>query len=193
LRCSYDGNERLPVDDSIGSAYKIRAILFQALRNSARRTMPLNRPQTDPSRIEARCSEQGLRMTGQRRTIARVLSESRDHPDVEEVHRRVHAIDTRISLSTVYRTLRLFSQLGILERHDFGRGRRQYEEASRQHHDHLVDVETGRVIEFSNDEIEALQERIALELGFKLVGHRLELYGVSNQKKKKPARRSGGD
>jgi len=137
-----------------------------------------------PTRIEARCTEQGVRMTGQRRTIARVLSEARDHPDVEEVHRRAHAIDSRISLSTVYRTLKLFSQIGILERHDFGHGRGRYEEASRRHHDHLVDVETGRVIEFSNEEIEKLQERVARELGFSLVGHRLELYGVPLSRKK---------
>ena len=136
------------------------------------------------SRIEERCSEQGLRMTGQRRTIARVLSEALDHPDVEEVHRRAHGLDNRISLSTVYRTLKLFSEKGILERHDFGHGRGRYEEASRQHHDHLVDVNTGRVIEFSNEEIEALQERVARELGFTLVGHRLELYGVPLPKKK---------
>lgn len=123
-------------------------------------------------------------MTGQRRTIARVLTEARDHPDVEEVHRRAHALDSKISLSTVYRTLKLFAEKGILERHDFGHGRGRYEEASRRHHDHLVDVETGRVIEFSNEQIEALQERIARELGFSLVGHRLELYGVPLSKKK---------
>lgn len=122
-------------------------------------------------------------MTGQRRTIARVLTEARDHPDVEEVHRRAFALDRRISLSTVYRTLKLFSEKGILERHDFGHGRGRYEEASRQHHDHLVDVETGKVIEFSNEQIEELQERIARELGFSLVGHRLELYGVPLKKK----------
>ncbi len=124
-------------------------------------------------------------MTGQRRIIARVLSEARDHPDVEEVHRRAHRLDDRISLSTVYRTLRLFQEKGILERHDFGHGRARYEEATRRHHDHLFDVESGRVIEFSNDEIEALQERIARELGFSLVGHRLELYGVPLVKKKR--------
>lgn len=127
-------------------------------------------------------------MTGQRRTIARVLSEARDHPDVEEVHRRAHALDNRISLSTVYRTLKLFEQKGILERHEFGHGRGRYEETSRRHHDHLVDVETGRVIEFANEEIEALQERVARELGFTLVGHRLELYGVPLGKKKGPPR-----
>lgn len=126
-------------------------------------------------------------MTGQRRTIARVLSDARDHPDVEEVHRRAHGIDNKISLSTVYRTLKLFAEKGILERHEFGHGRGRYEEASRRHHDHLVDVDSGRVIEFSNEQIEALQERIARELGFKLVGHRLELYGVPLRKKKGPA------
>ena len=151
--------------------------------------MPATRMQIS-SRIEERCTEYGLRMTGQRRTIARVLSAATDHPDVEEVHRRAHQVDAGISLSTVYRTLKLFAEKGILERHDFGHGRGRYEEASRQHHDHLVDVESGRVIEFSNEQIEALQERIAHELGFKLVGHRLELYGVPVSKKKPPARDS---
>lgn len=136
--------------------------------------------------IEERCAEHGLRMTGQRRVIARVLASAHDHPDVEEVHRRAHQIDQRISLSTVYRTLKLFAAKGILERHDFGHGRGRYEEASRGHHDHLVDLGSGRVIEFSNDEIEALQERIARELGFELVGHRLELYGVPIARKKSP-------
>ncbi len=151
--------------------------------------MPSSRLQTS-SRIEERCTEYGLRMTGQRRTIARVLSAATDHPDVEEVHRRAHQIDAGISLSTVYRTLKLFAEKGILERHEFGHGRGRYEVASRQHHDHLVDVGSGRVIEFSNEEIEALQERIARELGYKLVGHRLELYGVPIPKKKTPARDS---
>lgn len=135
------------------------------------------------SRIEERCTEYGLRMTGQRRTIAKVLSDAKDHPDVEEVHRRAHGIDDKISLSTVYRTLKLFAEKGILERHDFGHGRGRYEEASHQHHDHLVDIESGRVIEFANEHIESLQERIARELGYKLVGHRLELYGVPLKKK----------
>ena len=123
-------------------------------------------------------------MTGQRRVIARVLSAAKNHPDVEEVYRRANEIDQRIALSTVYRTLKLFADKGILERHDFGLGRGRYEEASRGHHDHLIDVDSGRVIEFSNDEIEALQNRIARELGFKLVGHRLELYGVRAKSKK---------
>ncbi len=138
------------------------------------------------SRIERLCSEQGLRMTGQRRVIARILSAAKDHPDVEEVHRRANAEDPRISMSTVYRTLKLFEQKGILERHDFGLKRGFYEVASREHHDHLIDVATGRVIEFRNEDIEALQERIARELGFKLVGHRLELYGVRTKSAKKP-------
>jgi Fur family ferric uptake transcriptional regulator len=140
--------------------------------------------------LEKRCAEYGLRMTGQRRVIARVLSAATDHPDVEEVHRRAHAIDQRISLSTVYRTLKLFSAKGILERHDFGHGRGRYEAALRGHHDHLVDVDSGRVIEFSNPDIEALQERVARDLGFELVGHRLELYAVPLAKKK-PAGRKG--
>lgn len=137
------------------------------------------------NRIESLCAEQGLRMTGQRRVIARVLCMAKDHPDVEEVYRRANEIDKRISLSTVYRTLKLFAEKGILERHDFGRGRGRYEEASGDHHDHLIDMESGRVIEFRNEAIEALQDRIARELGFKLVGHRLELYGVRAKPSKK--------
>jgi Fur family ferric uptake transcriptional regulator len=137
------------------------------------------------SRIELLCTDQGLRMTGQRRVIARVLSSAKDHPDVEEVYLRANEIDGRISLSTVYRTLKLFEEKGILERHDFGHKRGRYEEASRGHHDHLIDVDSGRVIEFRNEAIEALQERIARELGFKLVGHRLELYGVRAKPAKK--------
>ena len=137
------------------------------------------------SRIELLCTDQGLRMTGQRRVIARVLSSAKDHPDVEEVYLRANEIDRRISLSTVYRTLKLFEEKGILERHDFGHKRGRYEEASRGHHDHLIDVDSGRVIEFRNEAIEALQERIARELGFKLVGHRLELYGMRAKPAKK--------
>ena len=146
-------------------------------------------PSESQSRIEARCAEYSLRMTGQRRIIARVLSSATDHPDVEEVHRRAHAADPKISLSTVYRTIKLFAAKGILERHDFGHSRGRYEEASRGHHDHLVDVDSGRVIEFSNPDIEALQVRVARELGFKLVGHRLELYGVPLVKKKPTGRK----
>lgn len=130
------------------------------------------------SRIERLCSEHGLRMTDQRRVIARVLSDAGDHPDVEEVHRRANALDSRISLSTVYRTVRLLEEAGILARHEFGDGRARYEPAAGEHHDHLIDVDTGNVIEFRNEEIEKLQELIAEELGYKLIDHRLELYGV---------------
>lgn len=150
----------------------------------------LSAEKVSSSQIEARCAECGLRMTGQRRVVAQVLDQATDHPDVEEVHRRAHAIDPRISLSTVYRTLKLFEAKGILERHDFGHGRGRYEPKTDEHHDHLVDVETGRVIEFSNTDIEALQERVARELGFELVGHRLELYGVPLSKKKSGSRKS---
>ncbi|MFM9942647.1 MAG: Fur family transcriptional regulator [Hyphomicrobiaceae bacterium] len=135
------------------------------------------------SRIEKLCLEHGLRMTGQRRTIAQVLSAAADHPDVEEVYRRANAVDHRISLSTVYRTLKLFERKGILARHDFGAGRQRYEAAPREHHDHLIDIETGGVIEFHNDEIEKIQERVARDLGFKLVGHRLQLFGVPLKRK----------
>ena len=117
-------------------------------------------------------------MTGQRRTIARVLSEAEDHPDVEEVYRRASTVDPRISLSTVYRTVRLFENEGILERHAFGDGRARYEPAGHGHHDHLINVKTGEVIEFRNEQIERLQESVARELGFRLIGHRLELFGV---------------
>jgi Fur family ferric uptake transcriptional regulator len=127
--------------------------------------------------IEALCAERGLRITDQRRTIARVLSTSEDHPDVDELYRRSAAIDPRISIATVYRTVRLFEESGILERHDFRDGRSRYETVPDEHHDHLIDLETGKVIEFHDDELEALQKRIATRLGFKLVDHRMELYG----------------
>lgn len=117
-------------------------------------------------------------MTDQRRVIARVLSESADHPDVEEVFGRAAKIDDNISIATVYRTVRLFEEAGILERHDFGDGRARYEERSEIHHDHLIDVQSGRVIEFNSDDIEALQEVVARDLGYRLVGHRLELFAV---------------
>ncbi|MEA3002263.1 MAG: Fur family transcriptional regulator, ferric uptake regulator [Sphingomonadales bacterium] len=129
--------------------------------------------------IEALCAEKGLRITEQRRVIARVLSESEDHPDVEALHARAAAIDSGISIATVYRTVRLFEEAGILERHDFGDGRSRYEAAPESHHDHLIDVETGKVIEFADDELEALQKKIAERLGFRLVDHRMELYGVA--------------
>jgi len=131
-----------------------------------------------PSRIEQLCIDKGMKMTGQRRIIARVLSEATDHPDVEEVYRRAVELDPRISIATVYRTVRLFEEANILERHDFGDGRSRYEEASDQHHDHLIDIQSGRVTEFRSLDIEALQEKIAAEHGYRLVGHRLELYGV---------------
>lgn len=130
------------------------------------------------SRIEQRCIDKGMKMTDQRRVIARVLSEAEDHPDVEEVYRRATAQDPRISIATVYRTVRLFEEENILERHDFGDGRARYEEAPSEHHDHLIDVNSARVIEFTSPEIEALQREIARKFGFRLVGHRLELYGV---------------
>ena len=142
-------------------------------------------PESGLSRIEQLCTDKRLRMTGQRRVIARVLSAAKDHPDVEEVYRRANAVDARISLSTVYRTLRLFATKGILERHDFGAGRGRYEEATRRHHDHLIDIETGKVIEFRNEEIEQIQERVARELGFSLVGHKLELYGTPIKRNRK--------
>ncbi|MEA1940846.1 MAG: Fur family transcriptional regulator [Pseudomonadota bacterium] len=131
-----------------------------------------------PDRIEKICISKGLRMTDQRRVIARVLSSSDDHPDAEELHRRASAEDPRISLATVYRTVRLFEEAGIIERHDFRDGRSRYEEVGDEHHDHLIDLKSGEVVEFVNDEIEQLQEAIARKLGYKLVDHRLELYGV---------------
>jgi Fur family ferric uptake transcriptional regulator len=128
--------------------------------------------------IEALCAERGLRITDQRRVIARVLSEADDHPDVESLHERASAIDPRISIATVYRTVRLFEEAGILDKHDFGDGRARYEPAPEAHHDHLIDVETGKVIEFVDPELEALQRQIAEKLGFRLVDHRMELFGV---------------
>ncbi len=125
-----------------------------------------------------RCEAAGLRMTGQRRTIATVLQEADDHPDVEELYARASAIDAGISIATVYRTVKLFEEAGILERLEFGDGRARYEDAERDHHDHLIDLQTGEVIEFVDPEIEELQERIAAKLGYDLRGHRLELYGV---------------
>jgi Fur family ferric uptake transcriptional regulator len=129
-------------------------------------------------RLEKLCAEKGLRMTEQRRTIARVLSVADDHPDAEELHRRANEVDKTISLATVYRTVKLFEDSGIIESHDFGDGRARYEEVPDEHHDHLIDVKSGRVIEFQNEEIERLQEEIAAKLGYRLVDHRLELYGV---------------
>lgn len=134
--------------------------------------------QSRPSRIEQLCVDNGMKMTEQRRTIARVLSQASDHPDVEEVYDRASALDGRISIATVYRTVRLFEAAGIIERHDFGDGRARYEEITDEHHDHLINVKTDEVIEFTNAEIESLQKFIARKHGLRLVGHRLELYGV---------------
>ena len=131
-----------------------------------------------PIDLEALCAERGLRITEQRRVIARVLSDSVDHPDVESLHARASAIDPKISIATVYRTVRLFEEAGIIARHDFRDGRSRYEEATEIHHDHLIDMKTGKVVEFVDEEIEALQVAIAKKLGYRLVDHRLELYGM---------------
>lgn len=138
----------------------------------------------DASSIAERCQAIGLRMTGPRRIIARVLEAAADHPDVEELHRRAAAIDARIALSTVYRTVRLLVDAGIIERHDFTDGRARYESANHEHHDHLIDLRTGAVIEFHSPEIEELQARIARELGFRITGHRLQLFCLPLETKK---------
>ena len=129
--------------------------------------------------VEALCLKKGLRITEQRRVIARVLSDVDDHPDVEALHRRVAAIDPRISIATVYRTVKLFEEAGIIERHEFEGGRSRYETVQSEHHDHLINVETGDVVEFHDPELEELQARIAARLGYRLVDHRMELYGVA--------------
>lgn len=128
--------------------------------------------------IIERCEAAGLRMTEQRRVVAQVLQDSKDHPDVEELYARASKVDAGISLATVYRTVKLFEETGILERLEFGDGRSRYEDAEREHHDHLIDINTGKVIEFVDPDIEALQEKIAAKLGYELRGHKLELYGV---------------
>jgi Fur family transcriptional regulator, ferric uptake regulator len=133
--------------------------------------------------LEKKCQESKLKMTDQRRVVARVLSESDDHPDVETLYQRSNAIDSRISIATVYRTVKLLEEAGVIERHDFGDGKARYEESPEEHHDHLIDMRSGAVIEFTNAEIERLQEMIARELGYTLVGHRLELYGVPLENK----------
>ena len=130
------------------------------------------------SRLEQLCQDKGLKMTDQRRVISRVLSEATDHPDVEQVYRRAADIDSKISIATVYRTVRLLEDAGVIERLDFGDGRARFEETREEHHHHLINVQTGEVIEFNSDELEAVKQRIARELGFELLGHRLELYGV---------------
>jgi len=128
--------------------------------------------------LEQRCIDQGMKMTEQRRTIASVLSSATDHPDVEELHSRCVDLDSNISIATVYRTVRLFDAAGLIDRHDFGDGRARYEKSSDDHHDHLVDVKSGDIIEFHDEQIEELQTQIAKKLGFRLIGHRMELYGV---------------
>jgi len=135
-------------------------------------------------RIEQQCIEKGMRMTDQRRVVARVLSQATDHPDVEELYRRSAAIDPHISLATVYRTVRLFEEAGVVDRHDFGDGRSRYEQAGDDHHDHLINIKSGEVIEFFDEEIEKLKEALAQKLGFRLVGHKLELYGVPLEEEK---------
>ena len=134
-------------------------------------------------RIEKLCVERGMRMTDQRRVVARVLSQSHDHPDVEELYRRSAAVDPHISIATVYRTVRLFEEAGVVEKHDFGDGRSRYEELTDDHHDHLIDTKTGKVIEFYDEEIEKLKEAIAARLGYRLIRHKLELYGVASGEK----------
>jgi len=129
-------------------------------------------------RIEKQCIDKGMRMTDQRRVVARVLSSAEDHPDVEELYHRAHAVDPHISLATVYRTVRLFEEAGVVERHDFGDGRSRYEQAGDDHHDHLINIKTGEVIEFFDAEIEKMKEALAEKLGYKLVGHKLELYAI---------------
>ena len=135
--------------------------------------------------LEQLCADKGLRITEQRRVIARVLSDADDHPDVEMVHERANKIDPGISIAPVYRTVRLFEEAGILDRHDFGDGRSRYEAAPEAHHDHLIDVETGKVVEFVDPELEALQKQIAEKLGYRLVDHRMELYGVRLERDEK--------
>jgi Fur family ferric uptake transcriptional regulator len=137
---------------------------------------------TTPDTFETRCEQAGLRLTGQRRIIARVIEAADDHPDVETLHARALALDPRISLATVYRTVKLLQEARLLERYEFGDGRARYEDAERAHHDHLIDLSTGAVIEFVDPEIEALQEAIARKLGYRIVGHRLELYGLPLRK-----------
>ncbi len=140
---------------------------------------------SDRTNIEALCAAKGMRMTEQRRTIARVLAQSDDHPDVEELYRRCSKVDERISMSTVYRTVRLFEDAGIIERHDFREGRSRYETSTEGHHDHLINLRTGEVIEFQSEEIERLQAEVARRLGYKLMDHRLELYAVPLNDEKK--------
>ena len=134
------------------------------------------------SYIEKKCLEKGVRLTEQRKLIAKVMSEAEDHPDVDELHKRVNKVDTKISIATVYRTVKLFEESGIISRHDFKGNKARYEQATQEHHDHLIDINTGEIIEFVNEDIEKLQKKVAEKLGYKLVDHRLELYGTKNKK-----------
>jgi Fur family transcriptional regulator, ferric uptake regulator len=152
--------------------------LERAMTDSTSGRRPSDRPAAKHPSLERQCVASGMRMTGQRRVIARVLEAALDHPDVEELYRRAVAVDENISISTVYRTVNLFEEAGLIARHDFKDGRARFEQSPSRHHDHLIDVRTGRVIEFRNAEIEAIQEEIARKLGYRLVDHRLELYGV---------------
>jgi len=138
------------------------------------------------SQLISRCESQGIRLTGQRRAGGQALEESTDHPNVEDLHERALKLDPQISIATVYRTVKLLEEIGMVERHEFGGGRARYEDADREHHDHLIDINSGQVIEFIDPEIEALQQAIATRLGYRLKGHRMELYGV-------PVRKDGGD
>ena len=132
--------------------------------------------------IESKCIKQGVRLTDQRKLVAKVMSESKDHPDVDELHRRVSKLDAKISIATVYRTVKLFDEAGIIAKHDFKGNKARYEQATQEHHDHLIDINTGEITEFVNEDIEKLQKKVAEKLGYKLVDHRLELYGTKNKK-----------
>jgi len=132
--------------------------------------------------IENKCIQQGVRLTDQRKLVAKIMSESSDHPDVDELHKRVSKIDSKISIATVYRTVKLFEEAGIVSKHDFKGTKARYEEVTKEHHDHLIDINTGEIIEFINEDIEKLQEKVAAKLGYKLVDHRLELYGSKTKK-----------
>ena len=134
------------------------------------------------NKIENKCIQQGVRLTEQRKLVAKVMSESTDHPDVDELHKRVNKIDSKISIATVYRTVKLFEEAGVVAKHDFKGTKARYEEATHEHHDHLIDVNTGEITEFVNEDIEKLQEKVAAKLGYKLVDHRLELYGSKIKK-----------
>ena len=136
------------------------------------------------SSIEDKCVKKGVRLTEQRRLIAKIMSEANNHPDVDELHKRVNKLDIKISIATVYRTVRLFEEAGIVEKHDFKGAKARYEQTSHEHHDHLIDINTGEITEFVNDDIEKLQKKVAEKLGFKLVDHRLELYGSKIKNKK---------